>query len=87
MTKDGKSSFPYIKNGDYGYSFGTPEYVAYVISHLSDQKEKNEHCLDLAWEKSVELADRFINSEYDDPNRGLWECIEDFLADTLDKRK
>lgn len=79
MTKSGKSSFSYVKDGDYSSSYGTPEYVAYVISHLTDQPKKNEGCLDEAWEKSLELADRFINSEYDVSTKGLWECIEEFL--------
>ena len=87
MTKDGRSSFPYIKDWNYGNSYGTPEYIAYVISHLTNQKEKNKGCLDYAWEKSLELADKFINSKYDISNKSLWECIEDFLVDTLDKHK
>lgn len=83
MTKNGKkSSFSYVTGGDYSSSYGTPEYVAYVISHLTEQHKKCEGCLDEAWEKSLELADKFINSKYDVSTKGLWECIEDFLNNT-----
>jgi len=80
MKINGDSSFDYVKDGDYSRSFGTPEYVAYVISHLTEQDKKYGGCLDEAWEKSLELADKFIGSEYDVKTKGLWECIADFLT-------
>jgi len=81
MTKNGKkSSFGYVKNGDYSNSYGTPEYIAFVICDMSDQVKKHDGFLDEAWEKSLELADKFINGKYDVSTKGLWECIEEFLA-------
>lgn len=63
-------------------------YIAFVLGYdlLHDEFDRLELACDEAFEISLEIADWFLNSEYDNPNKDLYSCLQDFLACYTDER-
>lgn len=61
-------------------------YIIFILGYdlLNKQlKESDQPECDLAFKQCGELADEFINSEYNVGTRSLYECLEDFISDKI----
>lgn len=63
-------------------------YIAFVLGYdlLKSEFDKLELACDEAFEFSLEIADWFLDSEYDNPNKGLYECLQEFVECSCNTR-
>lgn len=62
------------------YDSDTFYYIVYIFGAdlLKDKLEYNDG-IDICFEDCKKLAIEFINSEYDNKNKGLYTCLEEFV--------
>lgn len=56
-------------------------YIAFVLGYdlLHYEFDKLEFACDEAFEISLGIADWFLNSEYDNPDKSLYDCLQEFI--------
>lgn len=59
---------------------GYPEYLLSCLIKLHDN-EFNELPYDQQYDKLIQIYESFVDSKYDDHNRELYECMEEYIRD------
>lgn len=63
-------------------------YIAFVLGYdlLQREFDRLELACDEAFELSLKIADWFLDSEYDNPDKGLYDCLQEFVEYSCNMR-